>query len=298
MKIISKKTVAAAAACLLFAVWGCNGQHPLASPPSIQMSVCVAPSKDVQAGLLSSTSNVLLWSYQVSVTQVVHGQEGPFASGDGAGNIDFVLSLPQGGKRVLSLQLNDATTNLPLAVGAVQIDLSNPTPNLAVTLQLGSVNRQCYLITPTYVGSYYLLDAHSLDCSYTNADLCVASVNSNYQLTDPNNISSIAYLGNGNMVDFDYVPANDMFFPSSNTAKAQVLKSASGAGLDLQVGDIYCIKMNTVSGAYAWVQVSGPGTTVFDGPSFRFRVSTDPFFSYYNTTADTAQNCSTWGNCS
>jgi len=68
--------------------------------------------------------------------------------------------------------------------------------------------------------------------------------------------------------------------------------------LDLQTEDVYCIKMNTVPGAYAWVQVSDPGSIGVNGPSFRFRVSKDPFFSYYNTTADTAQNCSTWGNCS
>jgi hypothetical protein len=333
MKSSSKKILAAAGlfSFLLLAVLGCKGPRPLAPAQNVNLGVSVSPSKEVQASLLGTTSNTLLWNVRGTsdTGEGVHGQEGPFASGAGAGNVDFSISLPAGSVKVLSVQLNDATTNQPLAVGAVKIDLTNPSSGMSVTLLLGSVVRDCYVLDGASIYTYYDFNDH-LVTSYTigqgadPGDTEVYPGYTNYQLFDPlydfiSNSSpyeSIAYLGNGNLVDFDYVPSNNVFSYSSGVSKSRVLDPSSGiptpvptfvgtaqarkntkgstvSTLDLETGDIYCIKLVSLSNAYAWVQVIDPGNySNSTGPSFRFRISTDPFFSYYQTSGDQLQNCS------
>jgi hypothetical protein len=241
---------------------------------------------------LGTSSNILLWNYQTGGTSPLQGQVGPFSSQSGSGNIVFSVNLPAGGKRVFSIQLNDANTNQPLAVGAVQLDMSNATSGMAVTVLMGSVNRQCYML-PAYLYSYYDLADHIVACNSTNADTSVGNGNANCQLQDPSGNNSIAYLGNGNLVNFDYIPASGLFTASSDQSKSLVVnassKAVSGAGLDLQTGDIYCIQLTSLSGAYAWIQVTSPGNAAqYNGPNLIFRVSTNPYFSYYQTPADIA----------
>jgi hypothetical protein len=316
MKSLSKKTGTAAVllAALALGVGGCNGPKIMAPAPQTNVNVTVAPSHDVQASLLGSTSSILLWNYQTGVTESMQGQMGPFTSGSASGNIVFTVSLPAGGKRVLSLQLNDAPTHTPLAVGAVELDLSSATPDMSATLQLGSVVRQCYVLTagydPTLPGwDYFDLSNHTMTCgANNNPDLFVTAGNTNIQIMDPLGNNTVAYLGNGNLVNFDYVPVAGLFTSSSDQSKSLVVNASSqtvsGGGLDLQTGDIYCIKLATLPGAYAWVQVTSPGNASLNvGPNFRYRVSTDPYFSYYQTAADIAAaaggtECTTWGNCS
>jgi len=333
MKIPSKKslTVAGVFLAVLIGVVACNGPRPLAPSQNVSLGVSVAPSQEVKASLLGTTSNTLLWNVRGTAQSGLHGQVGPFSSSSATGNVNFSVDIPAGGTRVISVQLNDANTNQPLAVGAIKVDMSNPTANMAVTLVLGSVQRQCYVLNnaATFSNSYDLYK--HVDSYYSLSDLTVLTGNyPNFELVDWNlaylyygsgysgNINNtVAYLGNGNLSDYDYVPSDDQFFSDSESSKNNVLNPSSskptpivtqsrirrtsklmtGPNLDLEAGDIYCIKLYSLPGAYAWVQVTDPGDYNNSvGPSFRFRISTDPFFSYYQTYADQTQTCSTWVN--
>ncbi len=204
-----------------------------------------------------------------------------------------------------------------LAVGAVTLDTSNPPANATVTL--GSVIRQCYVLAaygPLMNNwNYFDLPDHHMPCNASTADIYVTNGNVNLQITDPNGNNNIAYLGNGNWVDFDGVPATGFFAASSDQAKSLVVNGSSAslvsgakkegtklvdpAMLDLQTGDLDCVKITTYPGDYAWIQVTDPGSAVSDiGPDFCFRVSQDPYFDYFQVPADQNQNCTSWGNCS
>ena len=317
MKMPSKKSLSVAGVFLvvLIGVVACNGPRPLAPSQNVNLGVSVAPSQEVKASLLGTTSNTLLWNVRGSNQSGIHGQVGPFSSSSATGNVNFSVDIPAGGTRVISVQLNDANTNQPLAVGAIKVDMSNPTANMAVTLVLGSVQRQCYVLNNASFDTYYDLFDHITNSGYP--DLTVWYGDFNYQLIDWNSGNTIAYLGNCNLSDFDYVPSDDQFANGSGQSKSMVLnpnspkptpvstvvrirrtsKSVTGPNSDLETGDIYCIKLYSLPGAYAWVQVTDPGDYNNSiEPSFRFRISTDPFFSYYQTYADQTQNCSSWVN--
>jgi hypothetical protein len=325
MKNASKKFLIAASlfSVLILVMWGCNGSRPLAPAQNVNLGISLAPSKDLQASLLGTTSNTLLWNYQINGEAGVHGQAGPFSSSIGAGNVNFSVNLPAGGKKIFSIQLNDANTGEDLAVGAALIDLTSPTVNMSVTIALGSVVRACYTLSNAGLDTDYDLVDHFVVNPYyapIPADTEVVYGDTNYWLMDVNYNPTIAYLGNGNLVDYDYVPSDDVFNYLSGESKYEVLnpssakptpvptytppsarkgaKSSTGQNLDLATGDVYCIKLTNLPGAYAWVQITDPGNLNNSiGPSFCFRISTDPFYSYYQTNADLNQNCS-WGNTS
>ncbi len=291
---------------LFLLAWGCDGPKPLSPAQNVSVAVSLSPSKDVQASLLGSSSNILLWSYQTGSSAGVHGQAGPFNSSSATGNLAFTLTLPIGGKNILSVQLNDGTTNQPIAVGAVPIDLTNPSANMGVSLQLGSVIRQCYVLGNAVPGNYYDLYDH-LIYTYSSAipipaDMEIFPGNVNYQLQDLNGNSNIAYLGNGNLVNYDYVPATSSFFPNSGQSKNQVLgltstPASAGVTVDMAAGDIYCVKLTTAPGEFAWMQVTNPGSGQNGTyPSFLFRISPNSYYSYFQSAADVAGNgaCGTW----
>ena len=101
---------------------------------------------------------------------------------------------------------------------------------------------------------------------------------------------AIAYLGKGQLVDFDGVPSDSDFFPFSTQAK-----NAKGAPVStLETDDVYCVKLGTMPG-HAWVQIIDPGHMTVTGPSFRFRVNkTLPYYSYDETAADSGASCNTF----
>ncbi len=322
MKIASNKFFIASSlfSVLIMVIWGCNGSRPLAPAQNVNLGISLAPSKDLQASLLGTTSNTLLWNYQINGQSGEHGQAGPFSSNVGAGNVNFSVNLPAGGKKIFSIQLNDANTGQDLAVGSALIDLTNPTANMSVTIALGSVVRACYTLSNAGLYNYYDLIDHFIQYYPQQSDLEVYYGDTNYSLWDANYNATIAYLGNGNLVDYDYVPSDDVFSYYSIETKYEVLnpssakptpvptygggsarkstKASTGQNLDLETGDVYCIKLTNLPGDYAWVQVTDSGNLNNSvGPSFCFRISTDPFYSYYQTSADLLQNCS-WGGTS
>jgi hypothetical protein len=99
--------------------------------------------------------------------------------------------------------------------------------------------------------------------------------------------NTICYLGNGNLVDFDYLPYSFYFYSDSYQAKV-----ADGLAGDLQAGDIFVIEASSIPSTnpptFAWIQITNPGGGVsFMGPSFVFRTNTtETFFAYEQTPID------------
>ncbi len=214
---------------------------------------------------------------------------GPFATASSSGTIDFSVDIPSGGKRLLSLQLNDGGTHQPLAIGAAEIDLASSYPVSDVVVEMGSVTRTCYYTYGTSFSSNYNFATDSVGVSAVS-DITwntPAGAGGPVTLNDPNAVpvSTIAYLGNGHFVDFDKVPPDSQFNTTSAIAKT------SGP---VQIGDIYCIKLKSIPGAHAWIQITNPGSgTLYIGPFFRFRInSLFPYYAYERTAADTLGTCS------
>jgi hypothetical protein len=217
----------------------------------------------------------------------------------GAADLLLTLDVPGGGPRLLSFQVNDAQTGAPELVGATMVDLTVAPafPNFIV--QMGSVARNCTVFnggtTVTTAGTYsFNTDIFAglpptygplVDVAFQYVSLAgpgnVYDMREGQNATPVNN--RIAYLGNGPLVDFPGVPSDDRFRPTALLAKPGWL----------QRNDVFCVRLASIPGAHAWVQVvNNPvAFTPGGGPVLRYRVSTLPYYSYFRTTADTLGTC-------
>lgn len=299
-------------------IWGCQTSQPVTPYKNVALSVSVPATNEVKASLLGVASNELLYRVDgPGHSFLTSGTVGPFSTAASSGSIDFTANVPAKDNLVLSIQLNDASSNQPLAVGATGLNMFSA-PVTDVVIEMGSVTRNCYFVnekTNLYGGS------GNLGSNYTfNTDTLVNGVStggydigmsivglSGYLLVDAQGNSlwpyrwSIAYLGNGDFVTHDMRPPDNNFFPNSGTAKQYAASTGyapAAATTQVQVGDIYCVLTSApaLNYATAWVQITDPGfpTTQFGyGPSFRFRLnSTLLYFGYERTSADTANSCS------
>ncbi len=225
---------------------------------------------------------------------------GPFSTASASGSLDFSVEIPGGGgTRLLSLQLNDGGTHQPLAIGAAKIDLSSALPVTDIVVELGSVIRNCYNVnTTSYFGctlgvntNTFFNSSPTYGLSY---DFAVGAVGTGFQIVDaegttgPANANTVAYLGNGDYVDFDRVPSDADFYSQSSAAKV-----AAGAPVSTaQVNDIYCVKLQTVPGGHAWVQIKTPGLPGNSGATFDYRANDIlSYFGYFQTAADLVGSC-------
>lgn len=295
--------------------WGCGSNRPASPYQSVALSVSIPTSNEVRSSLLGVASNELLYRVDgPGHIALAHGTVGPFSTSASSGSIDFSATVPALDSLVLSVQLNDASTHQPLAIGAAGLNMVSA-PVTDVVVEMGSVTRNCYTLDVPGIGNYQSQDFFTFETdnlignsfgqmsdfqfnygigSTTPLTISGGSVTIGSSLSFPN----IAYLGNGNLVDFDYVPAASAFVTDSGTAK----------GAPIATGDVFCIGLLSpvtqigvtvaLTGAHAWFQVTAlatpgvgiPGT----GPSFRYRVnSTVPYYGYERTAPDTANSCST-----
>jgi len=302
-----------APAGVLLGLWflgaGCSSE-PTAPERSVALSVALNRLNQVQASLLGAAQNEILYRLDGAGETGFHQVYGPFSTSASTGSVTFTVKVPaSSGPQVLSLQLNDASTHQPLAVGAASLDLASGAPGEGgLVVDMGSVTRTCYYtyenLNPGVSNLYYngssysffqdVLVAGFVGPSALDISFVPLAGGGFYMETNPGNTltNSIAYLGNGDLVDFDRVPPASQFFQYSYQGKA-----AAGAGVTLlQTGDIYCVRADNsykVAGVHAWVQVTDPGTIGATGPSFRFRVnSTLPYFAYEQTSPDVASTCS------
>jgi sugar lactone lactonase YvrE len=119
--------------------------------------------------------------------------------------------------------------------------------------------------------------------------------------TEEESYQDIAYLGNGNLVNYDKVPPDSSFYVDSNDAKESAIggsvtitgllaktkrastraKFTASSAYSLQTGDIFCLKLTSVPNAHAWIQITDPGLAGTKGPSFVYRINrTEPYYAY------------------
>ena len=300
-----------------FVLSSCLGNQPVSPDRRVSLAVSVPASGEVKSALLTSSSNTLLYRVDGPGMVPVTGIFGPFSSTSATGAIQFTTDFPRGDKRVLSLQLNDAPTSQALAIGAAEINATNTAAISQLVVEMGSVTRNCYTLNIPggyFGGVNYVFLSDSIPTTIsTPGDIQLNySAGSNNPLTITSNqyvptptppptpiptptplptpvptatpapIPAVAYLGNGNFVDFDMVPPANKFFFNSNLAK----------GAPVSVGDIFCIGLS--NGGHAWLQVTALGNgTLYVGPKFRYRINTTkPFYAYEQTTSDTNNTCS------
>jgi hypothetical protein len=287
--------------CFCF-FWGCQGNQPSAPSRPISLSVSIPPTQELKSSLLGATTNELLYRVDGPGMTPVKGIVSPISIASPYGSIDFNVNFTGGPGRVLSLQLNDASTHEPLAIGACGIVIgSSPVTNVIV--EMGSVTRNCYTLTPptggytiatysfkTDVLSSGITTGFGQDFSYYTPSAMITAqpvtIMDAQGFATP--LNTVAYLGNGDFVDYDFVPPDSSFTTDSYKAKDNQ---------PMQVGDIFCIKLGTIPGGHAWIQPAFTGYAyVGQAPRFRYRVNSSlPYFAYEQTLADAASTCSgTW----
>jgi hypothetical protein len=301
--------------CFCF-FWGCQGNKPLSPSRPISLSVFIPPTQELKSSLLGSSSNELLYRVDGPGMAPVTGTVGPLSITSSYGSIDFSVGFPGGIGRVLSLQLNDASTHQPLAIGAYGVVVGSSAVT-DVVVEMGSVTRNCYFTNPggtfaNYAGLYsYSFNTDTapfggavpgpgLDISFpidpndniymADGQASVTNIVGVGPVTTALNVNSIAYLGKGNLVDHDLVPPDFQFFSDSRLAKGSAVTTT------LEQDDIYCVKTGSIPGGHAWVQIVSPGTYGGNAPSFRFRTNgTFPYYAYDPTSADAGVSCiSSW----
>ncbi len=125
---------------------GCNKNalSPVAPVRPVGLSVSIPYSQEIKSNLLGSTSNNILYRFTAPGLAPVSGSAGPFSPAGNSGTIDFSATLPSGAPWLLAVELDDAPTHQPLALGAVQ--LPSGTATGSVSLVMGSIARNCYRI--------------------------------------------------------------------------------------------------------------------------------------------------------
>jgi hypothetical protein len=269
--------------------WGCQDGRPLSPSRVTSLSVSIPVAGEVRSLLAGSGgvgSNQLLYRVDGDGTVPIKGTLGPFSTAFAFGSIDFNVDIPGGGgKKILSVQLNQDGTNLPLALGAATIDIASNAPVTNILVEMGSVTRNCYY---TVVPNFSNFEYNFLNDAVTFGGMPIYDISGatsgappEHTLYSPTATQKIAYLGNGDMVDFDFVPAAGMFFADSMLAKGGVTVP----------GDVFCLKLTSMPG-HAWIQIIDPGQFNNNGPYFRFRINrTKPYFAYDRTAADVGSAC-------
>src|ERR1700722_122098 len=274
-------------------VWGCMGKNgsPISPTRVISLSVTASNINSVRAKLLGASQNVMLYRIDGTSGAPVTGSVGPFSTSGRSRSYTFTIpNFISNGNSLLSLQLNDASTGQALAIGAARVVSTSGVP--IVTVELGSIGRPCYDISGAGVSFGYafgfssdnIVDSNSangagLDIAF---DSTVISDSNVFRVKDASTGTSpdIAFLGNGNLVDFDVVPADSAF------------QSIGGV---LHTGDVFFVKLSTIPNAHAWIQITNPGSWGNAGPSpsFVYRVSTSKsYYAYETTVFDQLGGCS------
>jgi len=277
----------------LFTACSKNSTGPVAPARGLSLSVNVPVRNEVQASLLGSSSVELRYCVTGSGMTPVVGTAGPFNATGSSTILAFYLDLPSGPARLIALELADASTHQPLAIGAGLLDISASTGSISI--DLGSVSRSCYTVNSLAygTGSYFSFASDTLVLAPVSAptsmitDIQLSPLGSAFQMVPSYSGVAVAYMGNGDLVNFAAAPVTGAFYGGSAAAKA-----AAGAPVTtLQAGDVYCVELASLSG-HAWIQIIDPGKAGSAGPYFRFRVNTTlPYFAYDRTVADVAGLC-------
>lgn len=265
---------------------------PVEPSQGMNFSVNLQALDKAKADLLGAATNEVYYCVTGPAMSPVTGVAGPFSTANSSGTVSLSLSIPQGSSRLMAFQINDASNHNPLAIGAVQMDVSEQ--GVTQTVEMGSLVRNCYNQSAAYFqeGCYFAFQSETLTDAYmigstAGYDIDFLPNGSTFQMNAING-DSLVYMGNNNLVDDAMAPSSG-YVTDSTTAK-----SAAGASVtDPLAGDVFCVKL--ASGGYAWVYITnmggGPG---YSSPQFEFRLNTTvPYYNYQQTTGDQAGPCAT-----
>ncbi len=185
---------------------GCanNATQPVAPIRVANLTVSVPIPSSARASLLGASSNEILYSLSPATagSAPLTGKFGPFTTSGVSGSVDFSIQLSTGlaGSQVLALQLNDATTHSPLAIGASALTITSGGSN--TTVDLGSVIRNCYFVSSLPVSfSNYAFETNSQSPVTTGNDISVTQGTTGFEFIAISGQNDIAYMGNGNLVN-------------------------------------------------------------------------------------------------
>jgi hypothetical protein len=158
---------------------------------------------------------------------------------------------------------------------------------------MGSIVRNCYNQNTSAFpsGSYFTFQSENLANAATvissvGYDIDFLPVSGVFQLNALNG-DTVAYMGNGNLVNFAMAPT-----AGSLTNSVAAKQAAAATTTVLQGGDVFCVYLGSGNG-HAWMQVINVGSPTV-GPTFEFRLNTTlPYYAYQQTNADLTGTCAT-----
>ncbi|MGH7738974.1 MAG: hypothetical protein ACREL1_02400 [bacterium] len=305
MRLREYQIVLAAVTLPLLLLWGCQSNQAVSPTKVVDLGVSLSTQGSPKSKLLNATSDLVYFNVSGPLSPPIAGTAGPFSTTTGSGSISFNLNnIPVGVGEILSVELVDNSNGTPQAIGAASLADAGS----GVTVDMGSLVRSCYSAVPsttyscngsgggvfTFNGYYayygsanFTLVPDTYDMQWvgiTDTTTCFGTYDLQDAWTGDGNTKSIAYLGNGHLVDFDKVPSDANFYSDGGAAKL-----AAGAPVTtLEKNDIFCVKLQGgTSPGHAWVQFNSVGDAN-DSPSFVFRVRNDatPYYLYDQSTAD------------
>jgi len=269
--------------------WGCNkGGQPISPANSSSLNINLASNLNAQ--LLSATQNLILYNISSSSSSIT-GIYGPVSSSALTGQVSIGVNLPSDviNYKLISVEIVNALTQQALDIGALAISSNNE-----ASVTLGPLNKSYYAVGSLSSGYGYGFESNTLTDVGPNTPTSVSGIdvvsnitsnNLGYELDNPALTgSTVAYMGNGNFVNYLSVPPSSSFNSSSSLSKKSIL---GGALQPVAVGDVYCVEMK--AGGYAWLQITDAGILGISGPGFVFRINTTlPYCGYEKTTVDLA----------
>ncbi len=104
--------------------WGCQGNKPLSPSRNVSLNIHIPRTNEVKASLLGAVQNEVICRVDgPGSTLLTEATVGPFSTAANYGSEDLTVVIPQADNLLLSLQLNDAASHQPLALGAVGLNL-------------------------------------------------------------------------------------------------------------------------------------------------------------------------------
>ncbi|HUO57462.1 MAG TPA: hypothetical protein VMV05_04725, partial [bacterium] len=209
---------------------GC-GVTPMAPGRGVSLAVTLQRLNSISPALLGASQNEIYFHLDGAGAPSGHWAYGPFSAPVSTGSVTITIRIPAGSNAsVLSLQLNNASTHQPLALGATQFNYGS-----GVVVDMGSVTRNCYYtdasnpLLNSGKGSVYIFSSDTLVAGSPT----LGSSDIAFNFGSPNQFfmeeaanaagpvaNSIAYMGQGDMVDHDGVPPASAFYPYSYQSKS------------------------------------------------------------------------------
>ncbi len=259
--------------------WGCNNKAGQPTSPSTGSGLTIKLASNPSAQFVGAALNLIVYNISGSSTSIT-GFYGPLSASAINGPISISVNVPNiSNYDLISVEIVNNATLQALAVGASALSGSS---GGAVTL--GPLNKSFYQVSNLTAGDAFGFEYDTTSFVGVNTastvpglDVVCNTVGLGYALENPSFANNtVAYMGNGDFVNYLTVPPNSRFSNSSSASKVIVL---GGTAQPVAIGDVYCVKILT--GGYAWLQITNAGVIGVSGPSFVFRLNTTQNYCGY-----------------